>query len=111
MYDYNCTIEQVLDGDTLKLQLDLGFHLWLHVTVRLARVNAPELLAIGGAQAKAFVLSELADAVAFKVSTHRQEKYGRWLGEFFYQQKAAVGVWVNLSDRLLETKNAVRYHF
>lgn len=111
MNEYGCMVENVIDGDTLKLHVDLGFHIWLHVTVRLAKVNAPELLSIGGATSKAFVLAEIADAMVFKVSTHRQEKYGRWLGQFFYQRKSAPGVWLNLSDRLLETKNAVPYRF
>lgn len=111
MYEYGVIIESIIDGDTLKLDVDLGFKLHLKQTFRLARINAPELLSINGVKAKAFVVAELTDLIAVKVRSSRSEKYGRWLGELLYQKRGQAGVWHNLSDKLLETRNAMPYRY
>ena len=42
MYTYNAIVKDVLDGDTVKVDIDLGFGVWLNSqVVRLARINAP----------------------------------------------------------------------
>ena len=40
-YYYHATLDEVLDGDTLKLTLDPGFEISVTVTVRLAGINSP----------------------------------------------------------------------
>jgi len=109
MYEYNAKLLTVIDADTMKLEVDLGFKVWMRLTFRLARINAPELYSFEGVAAKAFVLSQLTNAVAFKVASSRSEKYGRWLCEFLYQTSDRKGVWQNLNNQLLEAKHAVRY--
>ena len=42
MYEYKGTIRRVIDGDTLVIDVDLGFHVHTVVHVRLAGINAPE---------------------------------------------------------------------
>lgn len=39
MYEYHCTVERVVDGDTLDLNIDLGMHIHLHERVRLFGVD------------------------------------------------------------------------
>lgn len=109
MWDYQAKLLEIVDGDTVKLEVDLGFHLSLRGTFRLARCNAPELLTIAGVQAKAFVVAQLATATNIRVETHRSEKYGRWLCEFRFQTAADKFTWLNLSDLLLQSKNAVPF--
>jgi endonuclease YncB( thermonuclease family) len=109
MYEYAATIIEIVDGDTLKLDVDLGFKLRLRGTFRLARCNAPELLSIAGVQAKAFVIAQLKDVTNIRVETHRSEKYGRWLCEFRFQTAADKFTWHNLTDLLLQSKNAVPF--
>ena len=41
-YYYHATLEEVVDGDTLRLVLDVGFEITLRVLVRLAGINSPE---------------------------------------------------------------------
>ena len=43
MYDYHCQVLRVLDGDTVELNIDLGFNCWYKSTARLKGINAPEL--------------------------------------------------------------------
>lgn len=109
MFEYNATLERIVDGDTLHLLIDLGFHVFVDLDVRLARCNAPELLTLGGVSAKAFVITRLADATKFKLQSHGKDKYGRWVGEVTFQTKATGATWTNLSDLLLETNHAVPY--
>jgi len=43
MYTYRCKILRVVDGDTVDVDIDLGFNVWLHrERVRIAGIDAPE---------------------------------------------------------------------
>ena len=43
MYEYNIVIQRWVDGDTVDVDIDLGFGVWLNdQRVRLAGINAPE---------------------------------------------------------------------
>ena len=30
MYEYNCKLDRVIDGDTVDVDIDLGFNHWIH---------------------------------------------------------------------------------
>ena len=42
MYEYNATVENVVDGDTIDCIIDLGFHTWKKIRVRMEGINTPE---------------------------------------------------------------------
>ena len=43
MYEYRCKIRRVIDGDTVDIDIDLGFGVWLkEERVRLFGVDTPE---------------------------------------------------------------------
>ena len=42
MYEYNAIVDRVVDGDTIKCTIDLGFSTWKKVTVRMEGINTPE---------------------------------------------------------------------
>ena len=43
MYEYNCKIRRVVDGDTIDVDIDLGFGHWIHgERIRLFGVDCPE---------------------------------------------------------------------
>lgn len=109
LFEYAAQLIEVVDADTLKLSVDLGFKLWLRATFRLARINAPELWSFQGVAAKAFVVEQLTDLQAIKIQSSRSEKYGRWLCEFFFQKKSEPGKWHNLNNLLLEAGHAVKF--
>lgn len=109
MYEYSVQIIQVVDGDTLKLDVDLGFHLHLRATFRLARINAPELLSVAGVQAKHYLMAQLSQATAMKIFSQRSEKYGRWLCEFYFQTENSKGQWLNLNSLMLSAGHALPY--
>ena len=43
MYEYQCRILRVIDGDTVDIDIDLGFGVWMHrERVRLHGIDTPE---------------------------------------------------------------------
>jgi len=82
MYEYTATINRVVDGDTLDLDIDLGFHLTARVRVRLKDIDAPELRGperTEGLAAKHFLLNLLTFEERVAVRTYKAGKYGRYI--------------------------------
>lgn len=47
MYEYKCKVLRVVDGDTVDVDIDLGFGVWLQEErIRLAGIDAPESLSL-----------------------------------------------------------------
>ena len=42
MYEYACTVDRVVDGDTVDVILDLGFDILYRTRVRLYGIDTPE---------------------------------------------------------------------
>ena len=87
MHEYNCTIRRVVDGDTVDVDIDLGFGIWVHnERVRLYGIDTPESRTRdleekkAGLFAKQVVLHYLPEGSKQVLRTHG--KYGRVLGEF-----------------------------
>jgi len=91
MHEYNCTIRRVVDGDTVDVDIDLGFGMWIHnERVRLYGIDTPESRTRdleekkAGLFAKDVVLHYLPEGSKQVLKTHKDKvgKYGRVLGEF-----------------------------
>tara|TARA_B100001996_G_scaffold367198_1_gene338605 strand:- start:1321 stop:1833 length:513 start_codon:yes stop_codon:yes gene_type:complete len=116
MYEYKCKILKVVDGDTVDVDLDLGFGVWLrNERVRLMGIDTPEsrtsdkIEKIFGQAAKDRVNSLLGDEAILvsQVSKHGENmkgKFGRILGNF----KTINGDIV--ADVLMNEGHAVAYH-
>lgn len=85
MYAYRARVISVHDGDTISLDVDLGFDVHVaRMDVRLAGVDAPELNRVDllGEKAKASLLTWLATHRGpYEITTAKDhtEKYGRYL--------------------------------
>ena len=55
MWSYRARLLKVIDGDTVRVLVDLGFYARHQVDIRLAGVRAPELNDVGGQDTKKFV--------------------------------------------------------
>ena len=42
MFDYRCKLLRVVDGDTIDVNLDLGFNVWHKARVRMLGIDTPE---------------------------------------------------------------------
>ena len=87
MYEYNCTIRRVVDGDTIDVDIDLGFDTWrCNERIRLYGVDTPECRTrdaeekAAGLLAKKFVTRTLHAGTSYKLTTREKDKYGRYLG-------------------------------
>ncbi len=87
-YIYRAKVDKVIDGDTLLLQIDLGFQVWKEQRVRLAGLDAPAKDKKGGHEALDYVRTQMAKAQTVMVKTHRIDIYGRYLGHMFYSLEA-----------------------
>jgi micrococcal nuclease len=88
MFEYQAKILHVIDGDTLRLDLDLGFYVRIEQIARLARINTPETVKWTTAglrdPAKDYILSNCPIGSTCIARISRQEKYGRWLAEVLF---------------------------
>ncbi|MDV6237872.1 DUF1016 N-terminal domain-containing protein [Leptospira ellisii] len=84
LYHYLCTLERVVDGDTLLVQIELGFDLIARQKIRLLGVNAPELGSTDGEDALELLKKKLKPGMNLLLRTHFQDKYGRYLGDILY---------------------------
>ena len=109
MFEYAAQLIKVIDGDTLRLNIDLGMRVHVIETVRLLRIDAPELGTVEGQIARAFVVKELTAVPTLRIITTKPEKYGRWLAEVFYTDPAQGQQEKNLNDLMLSTNHAVPY--
>ena len=110
MYKYEATVRRWVDGDTVDVDIDLGFGIIFHnQRLRLYGIDAYESRTRDldekekGLAATAFV-NEMAP-VGSKVTliTYKEGKYGRILGEIFIDSD------INLNKLLTEKGHAERY--
>lgn len=90
LYTYKAHVISVIDGDTLDLDVDLGFNTHLRERFRLMGINAPEIRGAErerGLEAKLFVeaLLPLGKEVLVHTFKDRKEKYGRWLANIYLE--------------------------
>ena len=93
MYEYKIKeVVKVVDGDTVDLNIDLGFNLTKKERVRLAGIDTPESRTRDleekelGLEAKEFLKRRLSDGDNLKVKTEKDGKYGRMLGWIYISE-------------------------
>jgi micrococcal nuclease len=90
MYEYYVRkVENVVDGDTIDVLIDLGFDILFQSRVRLAGIDTPESRTKDlaekalGIESKEYLKKHLKDAKSVVIKTEKMdssEKYGRILG-------------------------------
>lgn len=74
-------VDRLVDGDTVRLALDLGWHIQLTDNVRIAHINAPELSTPAGLAARDYAATLLPAGAQVMFTSHSRDKYGRCLGD------------------------------
>ena len=117
MYEYRCKVNRVVDGDTVDVDIDLGFGVWLKKErVRLYGIDTPESRTRDkvekkyGLAAKDFVVKFLDDEyILLKTKEYDAKgKFGRILGELW--RTTDFGTKKSLNDYMIEKHHAVAYH-
>ena len=79
LYQYKATVERWIDGDTIELTVDVGFHMTYRDHFRLFGIDTPERGKAGAAEAKARAIELAPPGTVVRASTSKSDKYGRWL--------------------------------
>ncbi|MCK5014184.1 MAG: thermonuclease family protein [Candidatus Omnitrophica bacterium] len=87
LYTYAARLARVIDADTLLLTADVGFDIWLDMTVRLRGIDSPEVTTHAGYKAKQFVVDRLKVPETIVIKSYRAGKFGRYLVDVYYSKK------------------------
>jgi len=108
-YIYKAKVVSVYDGDTITVNIDLGFNTWIYnEKVRFNRINAPEVKGYSkkrGIESRDFLKSLILNKdILIETIKDKKEKYGRYLGEIYLKNENET---INVNDRLVEKGFAV----
>jgi micrococcal nuclease len=114
MYEYRIKkVTNVVDGDTIDVEIDLGFSVSYAQRLRLAGIDTPESRTtdkaekILGLEAKEYLKSKVKDAKEVIVKTEKpdsSEKYGRILGWVYVD-----GSTKSINEQMIEDGHAWGY--
>ena len=114
MYQYYVRkVENVVDGDTIDVLIDLGFDILFSSRVRLAGIDTPESRTkdlkekVLGLESKEYLKKALKDAKSVVIKTEKMdssEKYGRILGWIYVNDDT-----VSLNDMMINDGYAWGY--
>jgi micrococcal nuclease len=114
MYEYYVRkVENVVDGDTIDVLIDLGFDIMFKSRVRLAGIDTPESRTRDlaekalGLESKEYLKKALKDAKSIIIKTEKMnssEKYGRILGWLYIN-----GETVSVNDMMINDGYAWEY--
>ena len=112
MYEYDCEVTKVVDGDTVKAIICVGFDILYKSTIRLYAIDTPESRTRNldekarGNLAKYFLKDSIDNGKKVVIKTHLKDsrgKFGRVLGTIWVDG-------VNINQALVENYLAVSYH-
>ena len=115
-YRYNVKVTRIVDGDTVDVDIDLGFGVWLKKErIRLYGIDTPESRTRDleekkyGLAAKEFLTKMLDDEGGIILKTHRdaEGKFGRILGELWRTTEYGDQ---SINQYLVDKHHAVRYY-
>lgn len=98
-YIYNARIINVVDGDTVDMLVDLGFHTYIKDRFRLSGINTAEMNSTDAVErklaqdAKEWMMSFLNKDVVIK--SMKKDKYGRYLAYIYKDSE------ISLNDQML----------
>tara|TARA_Y100000816_G_scaffold55777_1_gene36254 strand:+ start:968 stop:1384 length:417 start_codon:yes stop_codon:yes gene_type:complete len=115
MYHYPCKIIKIVDGDTVDVDIDLGFGVWMkNQRIRMYGIDAPESRTsnqtekVYGVASKRFLEGMCDDKNGLVLRTHKDKKgkFGRILGELWRTTDYADQ---SINEYMIEKYHAVRY--
>ena len=123
MYKYKVHVTRVVDGDTVDVDIDLGFGMiYKKQRVRLMGIDTPESRTrdveekFYGLQSKAFLKQLLTGSRTYRdihLVSHDKGKFGRILGELFIDTVMLEGVTTNaagsVNQMMIDNFHAVPY--
>lgn len=104
MFKYNAIVDNVVDGDTVDLSIDLGFDIWHKSRVRLVGIDTPEKWYDYGKVVKEYVKEKL-ESKPVQIASTKPDKYGRYLTDIYVD-----GIEGSFNQHLIDVGMAKSYH-
>jgi|TARA_A100001391_G_scaffold180262_1_gene145667 micrococcal nuclease len=116
MFEYNFNLIKVVDGDTVDIDIDLGFGVWLrNQRIRIMGIDTPESRTSDPVEKKYGILAKeqvekyLVNCKKFKSFKDEKGKFGRILGDFEVYHSTS-GRWMLMAEAMIQENYGVRYH-
>ena len=118
VYEYRCKILRVVDGDSVDVDIDLGFGVWMHKErIRLDGIDTPESRTRDLEEKKYGLIAKqkikdfmpVGSMQTLVTTKDKAGKFGRILGKFvIYDKKTDSQMTIN--DWMIREHHAVAYH-
>tara|TARA_R110000787_G_scaffold149669_1_gene263630 strand:- start:940 stop:1356 length:417 start_codon:yes stop_codon:yes gene_type:complete len=112
MYEYYCEVTKIIDGDTLDVEIDLGFATKLtKQRIRMLGIDTPESRTRDleeksrGLLSKKFLINLCPLGSKIRLRSHGKGKFGRILGEIFTPEGE-----VSINKQMCDEGYAVEYY-
>jgi micrococcal nuclease len=111
MFEYMAKVVSVYDGDTIRVDIDLGFGIkFENQSIRLLGIDTPEVRGEereAGIKVRDYVREQILEKeIVLKTYKDTKGKYGRWLGQVYYVKDGIVASdspdLICLNDELLK---------
>ena len=117
-YEYYGECVNIVDGDTIDVTLDLGFHLSFSMRLRLHGLDAPEKRGHereAGLEATRWLTEKILNE-DIKIETYKDKtgKYGRMLATIYrpvYGIKDISSRWVNVNNEMILEGQAIQVNY
>ena len=118
MYEYRCKVLRVVDGDTVDVDIDLGFGVWMHKErIRLHGIDTPESRTRDLEEKKYGLLAKqmiknfmpVGSMQTLVTTKDKAGKFGRILGKFLIYDKTTDSQ-MTINDWMIREHHAVAYH-
>ena len=118
MYEYSCKILRVVDGDTVDVDIDLGFGVWMHKErIRLYGIDTPESRTRDLEEKKYGLIAKqkikdfmpVGSMQTLVTTKDKAGKFGRILGKFLIYDKTTDSQ-MTINDWMIREHHAVAYH-
>ncbi len=110
LYFYRAEVVSVYDGDTCRVNIDLGFNTMLkNEKIRLSGINAPELRGSEreeGLKSRDYLRTLiLGKQIYLETEKDKKGKYGRYLGTIWVVNES--GLYENVNEKLVKNGYAI----
>ena len=105
LYQYKAFVTKVYDGDTITVEVDLGFKTFVKgEKIRLNRINTPEVRGESreeGLKSRDYLRSLILNKeIILETMKDKKGKYGRYLGEIYVKDNNDN--WLNINSHLVD---------
>lgn len=107
LYRYRATVVRIIDGDTIVVDIDLGFNVVLHKQhIRLYNIEAPEVRGEEreqGLVSKAALENMIPPGSTVYIQTYKGRSFNRWIAEIWNEDQTT-----NINESMVQIGAATR---